>query len=115
MSTTTRPGGTWQNWARTEKVRPQLVEYPNTIEAVRRSVRSAAGRGRPVKAVGSGHSFTGIAVAPKELIFLPRAEVAKRTDLRRWQVVERGGHFLPAEQPAILAAEYRAYFADVLG
>jgi len=58
---------------------------------------------------------TGIAVAPKELIFLPRAEVAKRTDLRRWQVLERGGHFLPAEQPALLAAEYRAYFADVLG
>ncbi len=70
MSTTTRPGGTWQNWARTEKVRPQLVEYPNTIEAVRRSVRSAAGRGRPVKAVGSGHSFTGIAVAPGTLLDL---------------------------------------------
>jgi FAD/FMN-containing dehydrogenase len=46
------------------------VEYPTTIEAVRRSVRSAAGRGRPVKAVGSGHSFTGIAVAPGTLLDL---------------------------------------------
>ena len=64
----TRPGGTWQNWARTERVRPTTVEYPSTIEAVRRSVRSAAARGRPIKAVGTGHSFTGIAVAPGTLL-----------------------------------------------
>lgn len=64
----TRPGGTWQNWARTERVRPTTVEYPSTIEAVRRSVRSAAARGRPIKAVGTGHSFTGIAVVPGTLL-----------------------------------------------
>lgn len=58
---------------------------------------------------------TGVAVAPKELGFLPRAEVARRTDLRRWQLVPRGGHFLPAEQPEILAAEYRAFFGEVVG
>jgi hypothetical protein len=57
---------------------------------------------------------TGVAVAPKELGFLPRAEVAKRTDLRRWQVMARGGHFLPTEQPQALAAEYRAFFGNVL-
>ncbi len=64
----TRPGGSWQNWARTERVRPTTVEYPSTIEAVRRSVRAAAARGRPIKAVGTGHSFTGIAVAPGTLL-----------------------------------------------
>lgn len=66
----TRPGGTWQNWARTERVRPLTVEYPSTIEAVRRSVRAAAARGRPIKAVGTGHSFTGVAVAPGTLLEL---------------------------------------------
>jgi len=66
----TRPGGIWQNWARTEHIRPQYVEYPSTIEAVRRSVRAAATRGRPIKAVGAGHSFTGIAVAPGTLLEL---------------------------------------------
>lgn len=70
MPTTTRPGGTWQNWGRTEKIRPQNVEYPSTIEAVRRSVRAAAVRGRAVKAVGAGHSFSGIAVAPGILLEL---------------------------------------------
>jgi pimeloyl-ACP methyl ester carboxylesterase len=58
---------------------------------------------------------TGVAVAPKEMAFLPRAEVARLTDLRRWELLPRGGHFLPAEQPKLLAAEYRAFFADVAG
>lgn len=58
---------------------------------------------------------TGAAIAPKELVFLPRAEVEKRTDLRRWTVLPCGGHFLPAEQPALLAGEYRAFFGEVLG
>lgn len=66
----TRPGGTWRNWARTEKIHPQTVEYPSTVQAVRRSVTAAARRGRKIKAVGSGHSFSGIAAAPGVLLEL---------------------------------------------
>ena len=66
----TRPGGVWQNWARTERVRPKRVEYPPTVAAVQRSVRAAAQQGLTVKAVGAGHSFTGIAVAPGVLLEL---------------------------------------------
>lgn len=57
---------------------------------------------------------TGVAVAPKELILMPRATAARETDLRRWQMMERGGHFLPAETPEALLAEYRAYFGTLL-
>jgi pimeloyl-ACP methyl ester carboxylesterase len=57
---------------------------------------------------------TGVAVARKEIGLLPRAMVAARTDLRRWEILPRGGHFLPAEQPDALAAEYRAFFPDVV-
>ena len=64
----TRPGGTWQNWARTERVRPQRVEFPRTTAAVQRAVTAARSRGMQVKAVGAGHSFTGIAVAPGVLL-----------------------------------------------
>ncbi|GAA3915184.1 D-arabinono-1,4-lactone oxidase [Microbacterium invictum] len=66
----TRPGGTWENWARTEKVRPRRVEFPSTISAVRRSVQSSATRGLQVKAIGAGHSFSGIAVSPGTLLDL---------------------------------------------
>jgi pimeloyl-ACP methyl ester carboxylesterase len=45
--------------------------------------------------------------------FLPRAELEKRTDLRRWQVLPKGNHFLPSEQPDALAAEYEAFFGEL--
>jgi FAD-linked oxidoreductase len=43
---------------------------PSSTGAVQRSVQAAAKRGMRVKAVGAGHSFTGIAVAPGVLLDL---------------------------------------------
>jgi FAD-linked oxidoreductase len=43
---------------------------PGSAGAVQRSVQAAAKRGMRVKAVGAGHSFTGIAVAPGVLLDL---------------------------------------------
>lgn len=95
----TRPGGVWQNWGRTERVRPQYVEYPSTIEAVRRSVRAAATRGRAIKAVGAGHSFSGIAVAPGTLLELTALTGIVAVDRERGRVRLLAGtrlHRIPA-------------------
>lgn len=66
----TRPGGTWQNWGRSASVRPVRVERPRSPEGVQRAVKAARDQGLTVKAVGAGHSFTGIAVAPGVLLEL---------------------------------------------
>jgi FAD-linked oxidoreductase len=79
----TRPGGVWQNWARSESVRPQAVEFPRTVEAVCRSVAAAAAKGLKVKAVGAGHSFTGIAVAPGVLLDLDQLSGIVSVDVQR--------------------------------
>lgn len=55
---------------------------------------------------------TGVAVFPKELVLLPRAVAERQLDLRRWTVMERGGHFAAAERPREVAAELRAFFLD---
>jgi L-gulono-1,4-lactone dehydrogenase len=60
----TASGALWRNWSRTESVRPLRVERPATAGAVQRAVEAAAASGLRIKPVGSGHSFTGIAVAP---------------------------------------------------
>lgn len=60
----TATGAVWRNWARSETVRPLRVERPADAGAVQRAVQAAAASGLRVKPVGSGHSFTGIAVAP---------------------------------------------------
>ena len=59
----TATGAVWRNWARTEQATPLRVERPRSTAAVQRAVRAAGGSGIPIKAVGAGHSFTGIAVA----------------------------------------------------
>lgn len=53
----------WHNWARTEQADPQLVVVPRSSDEVSAAVRKAARQGLTVKAIGSGHSFTGLAVA----------------------------------------------------
>lgn len=56
---------------------------------------------------------TGFAVFPKELLMLPREMASRLTDLRRWSVMPRGGHFAPSEQPQLVARELRAFFGDL--
>ncbi|MBC7443829.1 MAG: FAD-binding protein [Ramlibacter sp.] len=56
-------GAAWINWARNQTVRPVRVERPRSVGAVQRAVVSAAKAGLRIKAVGSGHSFSAIAVA----------------------------------------------------
>lgn len=98
----TRPGGTWQNWGRSESVRPRRVEFPRSAEAVQRAVTAAAAQGMPVKAVGSGHSFTGIAVAPGVLLDLTDLTGLLDVDVERSRVTLRAGTRLH-EIPALLA------------
>lgn len=87
----TRPGGAWENWARTARIRPQRVEYPPTTSAVQRAVVAAARRGIRVKAVGSGHSFTDIAAAPGVLLELDDLTGLVRVDRDRARVTLRAG------------------------
>jgi FAD-linked oxidoreductase len=55
---------TWRNWAGTETVEPRRVVAPRNVDEVATAVKQAAGDGLKVKAIGSGHSFSGAAVAP---------------------------------------------------
>jgi microsomal epoxide hydrolase len=54
---------------------------------------------------------TGYAAFPKEIIVPPRDLAAKTyTDIRRWTVMKKGGHFAAMEQPAALAEEVFQFF-----
>lgn len=55
---------TWRNWGRSEAVAPVQVRRPRSTQDVVDAVRAARDLGLRVKAIGAGHSFTGIAVAP---------------------------------------------------
>lgn len=53
----------WQNWSGTEQADPARTVRPAGVEELAAAVTAAAEDGLRVKAVGAGHSFSGIAVA----------------------------------------------------
>jgi L-gulonolactone oxidase len=64
--------GTWQNWARNQTAHPVEVHQPTSEHDLATIVEQAAGDGRRVKVVGSGHSFTDIACTDGHLLELGR-------------------------------------------
>ena len=57
---------------------------------------------------------TGYVEFPKEIIRPPRGLAARTyTDIRRWTVEPKGGHFAALEQPEVLAREIRGFFATL--
>jgi hypothetical protein len=43
----------------------------------------------------------------------PREWAERLYDVRRWTEMPRGGHFAAAEEPALLATNIAAFFADL--
>jgi microsomal epoxide hydrolase len=57
---------------------------------------------------------TGYAQFPREIVRPPRAAAARVfTDIRRWSIMPRGGHFAALEQPELLADDVRAFFREL--
>jgi microsomal epoxide hydrolase len=57
---------------------------------------------------------TGYAEFPKEILRPPRSLAAKTyTDIRRWSVMQKGGHFAALEQPDALAREVVEFFKSL--
>jgi pimeloyl-ACP methyl ester carboxylesterase len=57
---------------------------------------------------------TGYAQFPREILKPPRTAAARVfTDIRRWSIMPRGGHFAALEQPELLANEVRAFFREL--
>ena len=88
---------TWSNWSKTVSSTPTDVATPWTTEAVEATVSQAIAQSRRVKAIGSGHSFTGIAAADDLQLDLANytgivafdqhaGRVTLRSGTRLWQI-----------------------------
>ena len=60
----------WSNWAGNQQTGTVLLSKPQTESELQQVVQSAQASGRRVKAVGSGHSFTAVAVSEEVLVDL---------------------------------------------
>ncbi|GAA2098951.1 D-arabinono-1,4-lactone oxidase [Kitasatospora saccharophila] len=69
----------WRNWAGNQSARPARVVAPGSVEELSAAVVAAGRAGLPVKAVGSGHSFTAIAAAGDAVLVRPDHLTAVRS------------------------------------
>jgi L-gulonolactone oxidase len=95
--------GMWQNWARNQSMAPVSVEHPASVDEVVQVVKEAAAKGLRVKAIGSGHSFTGIGLTDGVLVQLDRLDRLVSADAATGRVVVQGG--LPLHRLNALLAE----------
>ncbi len=72
MPETTNKPLRWSNWAGNQRTGLVFQNIPETESELQQLIRNAAQNSQRVKAVGSGHSFTGIALAEQELIDLSK-------------------------------------------
>ena len=56
---------------------------------------------------------TACADFPKEIIWSPRRWLEGRYNITRWTEMPKGGHFAAFEQPELLVADLRAFFAGL--
>jgi L-gulono-1,4-lactone dehydrogenase len=72
IETRTGAGLSWTNWAGNQTGHPVVIEHPKTEEELVAVVQRAAAQGQKVKVVGSGHSFTDIALTTGRLVMLDK-------------------------------------------
>ncbi|MCG3042483.1 D-arabinono-1,4-lactone oxidase [Streptomyces fenghuangensis] len=82
---------TWRNWAGNATARPLRTSAPSTTEALAEVVRRAAEDGLTVKAAGTGHSFTPVAVTEGVLIRPDRLTGIRRIDREAGTVTVAAG------------------------
>jgi L-gulonolactone oxidase len=81
----------WRNWARNQYCVPAAVHAPSTEAELAAVVERARDRGERVKVVGSGHSFTGIALTDGRLVRLDNYQRILTVDHAKMQVTVEAG------------------------
>ena len=82
---------TWKNWAGNESANPIKVHRPQCESDIVAVVGYATALKQRVKVVGSGHSFTAIAVAPDHLVEMTRYNKVVGLDADRMEVTVESG------------------------
>ena len=103
--------GEWRNWAGTATARPARRVRPKTEAEISAAVKDAAAAGLPVRALGSGHSFTPAAATTGLALDLSLWTGVTAADTRTGLVTARAGTTLRALNAAL--AEFGLALANL--
>jgi FAD-linked oxidoreductase len=92
---------TWQNWAGTASADPARRYWPQTAEAIADAIRETVSAGLPVRALGSGHSFTPAAATSGAALDLSHWAGVISADVESGLVTVRSGTTLRSLNAAL--------------
>ncbi|MDO3701587.1 D-arabinono-1,4-lactone oxidase [Micromonospora sp. C28SCA-DRY-2] len=81
----------WTNWAGNQRSTATTILRPTSVADVAEAVRTAAASGQRIRAVGSGHSFTAVAVTDGHRMELDALDTGVRVDAERRLVTVPAG------------------------
>jgi pimeloyl-ACP methyl ester carboxylesterase len=84
-------------------------------ETITSSMRLYYEAARDPGAWGGAPSSVPVAMlmSSKDMFPTPRSWVERQGPIARWTEIDRGGHFLEQEEPALVAADLRAFFSSL--
>ena len=87
----TKEGRRWQNWSGSVQGLPRQIALPSSMNELTGLIATAAGDGRHVRVVGTGHSFVPLAQTDDILISLDHLQGIESVDSERQTVTVLGG------------------------
>ena len=81
----------WRNWTGDRRVTPSALERPRSEAELVACVERAAGRGQPVRATGSGHSFSDLVPSDGCIVDLGQMARVLSVDRERARVTVEAG------------------------
>lgn len=109
----TDPAGDVEQYFSRDELLTNVMIYwaTETANSAARSYYERAHDPRILKPEDRVRVPTGVALTTEDIEHTPREWAERRyADIRRWTEFSRGGHFLAAEAPELLAAELRQFF-----
>lgn len=85
-----------KNWSGLVQFEPEVVEYPDSEEAVQLVVQRALEQGKTIRIIGTGHSFTDVCKTNQVLLSLDKYQGVLSVDKEKFHAVVKGGTKLAA-------------------
>ena len=83
--------GRWQNWSGSVRAKPRQIASPASVDELAQMIDEYSRKGRHVRVVGSGHSFTSIAQSDDVLMTLDNLQGIEEINAERGTVTVLGG------------------------
>jgi FAD-linked oxidoreductase len=80
-----------QNWSGSVEFRPAEVRYPASLEEIATIVKECREKGRGLRVIGSGHSFTPLVATSGVLLSLDNYAGIEQVDREKQQAIVRAG------------------------